>query len=410
MDTFGRGPSAARLRNAERTLVMCGWIGVLAAAGACAGSSAKPPTTEAGAASSSSAPWAMPTATMRWNEAASELIARNQVGQQRSARVLAYLNLAINNAIHTAAQQGRTPDGAAAGAAATVLAYAFPNNASAIEARLAGETAAVGGGATRDDFASSVKLGQAAGADVVTAAKNDRFDLAWTGTIPTGGDKWVSSSQPPIFPRLGEMRPFFLTSGAELRAPPPPAMDSPEFKAALAELRTISDHRTTEQLRIAQFWEQTTGVYSAGVWNDVARKAIAAHRLRDADAARILAQAHMAAIDAFIACHDGKYTYWFPRPSQVDPAIRLAIGLPNHPSYPGNHACVSTAFGTVLDAAFPDENGRYAAMAREAAESRIYAGIHYRFDNEAGMDIGRKVAARAVAMLPADKPYLPAQK
>jgi len=71
---------------------------------------------------------------------------------------------------------------------------------------------------------------------------------------------------------------------------------------------------------------------------------------------------------------------------------------------------VSTAFGTVLDAAFPDENGRYAAMARQAAESRIYAGIHYRFDNDAGMDIGRKVAARAVAMLPANKAYLPAQR
>lgn len=350
----------------------------------------------------------MPTATMRWNETACDLIARNQIGQQRSARVLAYLNLAINNAILTAAQRGRTADGAAAGAAATVLAYAFPNNAPAIEARLAGETAALGSGATHDEFASSVQLGQAAGADVVAMAKSDRFDLAWTGTVPAG--KWVSSSQPPIFPRLGEMRPFFLTSGAELRPPPPPAVDSPEFKAALAELRTISDHRTTEQLRIAQFWEQTSGAYSAGVWNDVARKAIAAHGLRDADAARVLAQAHMAVVDAFIACHDAKYTYWFPRPSQVDPAIRLAIGLPNHPSYPGNHGCVSTAFGTVLDAAFPDENGRYAAMARQAAESRIYAGIHYRFDNDAGMDIGRKVAARAVAMLPANKAYLPAQR
>ena len=352
----------------------------------------------------------MPTATMRWNEYACELIARNQVGQQRSARVLAYLNLAINNAIRAAAQQGHKPDGAAAGAAATVLAYAFPNNASATEARLAGESAAVGSGATRDDFSSGVQVGQAAGADVVALAKTDRFDLAWTGTVPTGRDKWVSSSQPPIFPRLGEMRPFFLNSSAEFRPPPPPSLDSPEFKAALAEVRSTSDHRTTEQLRIAQFWEQTSGSYSAGVWNDVARKAIAAHRLGDPEAARVLAQAHMAVIDAFIACHDGKYTYWLPRPTQVDPDIRLAIGLPNHPSYPGNHGCVSTAFGTVLDAAFPDEKGRYAAMARQAAESRIYAGIHYRFDNDAGMEIGRKVAARALAVLPPDKPYLPAQK
>ena len=347
---------------------------------------------------------------MRWNEYACELIARNQIGQQRSARVLAYLNLAINNAIRAAAQQGRKPDGAAAGAAATVLAYAFPKDASAIEARLAGESAAVGSGATRDDFSSAVQVGQTAGADLVALAKTDRFDLVWTGTAPTGRDKWVSSSQPPIFPRLGEMRPFFLNSSAEFRPPPPPSLDSPEFKAALAEVRSTSDHRTTEQLRIAQFWEQTSGSYTAGAWNDVARKAIAAHRLGDPEAARVLAQAHLAVIDAFIACHDGKYTYWLARPTQVDPDIRLAIGLPNHPSYPGNHGCVSSAFGTVLDAAFPDEKGRYAAMARQAAESRIYAGIHYRFDNDAGMEIGRKVAARALAGLPSDKPYLPAQK
>jgi hypothetical protein len=64
----------------------------------------------------------------------------------------------------------------------------------------------------------------------------------------------------------------------------------------------------------------------------------------------------------------------------------------------------------VLDAQFPDQKGRYVAMARQAAESRIYAGIHYRFDLDAGMDIGRKVAAKTLAVgLPADKAYLPAR-
>jgi hypothetical protein len=409
MNTSGGGVSRARLIKCGRALVVCGSLGMAASAGGCAGT-VRTPAVEAAPAGASSS-WAMPTGTMRWNEYACELIARNQIGQQRSARVLAYLNLAINNAVRVATQQGRKSDGAAAGSAATVLVYAFPTNASAIEARLAGETAALGTGATRDDFASAVQVGQTAGGEVVAVAKTDRFDLAWTGTVPTGPGKWVSSSQPAIFPRLGEMRPFFLTSSAEFRPSPPPALDSSEFKAALAEVRSISDHRTTEQLRIAQFWDQTSGSYSAGVWNDVARKAIAAHGLGDAEAARVLALAHMAAVDAFIACHDGKYTYWLARPTQVDPDIRLAIGLPNHPSYPGNHGCVSTAFGTVLDAAFPDQNGRYATMARQAAESRIYAGIHYRFDNDAGMDIGRKVAARALATgLPAYKAYLPAQR
>ncbi|HEU5195493.1 MAG TPA: hypothetical protein VFW70_12195 [Methylomirabilota bacterium] len=61
---------------------------------------------------------------MRWNEYASDLITKNAIGQFPAARTYAYMNLAINDAIVAARQQGRKPDGAAAGAAATVLAFA----------------------------------------------------------------------------------------------------------------------------------------------------------------------------------------------------------------------------------------------------------------------------------------------
>ncbi len=107
-----------------------------------------------------SSPWATPSATMRWNEYACDLITSNKSGQQGSVRLLAYLNLAIHNAIVVAAQQGRKSDGAAAGAAAAFLAYYFPNDATAIAARLSGETAALGSGPTRDDFAAVHKSGR----------------------------------------------------------------------------------------------------------------------------------------------------------------------------------------------------------------------------------------------------------
>jgi membrane-associated phospholipid phosphatase len=84
-------------------------------------------------------------------------------------------------------------------------------------------------------------------------------------------------------------------------------------------------------------------------------------------------------------------------PSQLDPEIRLAIGLPNHPSYPSNHSCTASASGGVLDGLFPDERGRYSALAREIAISRLYAGIHYRIDLDAGREIGRNVAAKVLA-------------
>jgi hypothetical protein len=355
-------------------------------------------------------PWALPTSTMRWNEYACDLIARNQIGQFPASRTLAYLNLAIHNAIVQARQQGRTPEGAAAGAAADVLAYLFPKDEPAISARLADEVAAMGG-ALRPDFAAGVDLGRKAAAEVVASAKADRSDLPWSGPLPTGADKWSSRAEPPrppLGPRLGEMRPFFLTTGADFRAPAPPAAETPAFRAAVAEVRAISDGRTSEQLRIAQYWEGLTGPFSAGRWNEVARGAISAHGLSEAESARVLALVHMTGVDATIACHDSKYTYWVPRPTQMDPGIRLAIGVPNHPSYPSNHMCISGSIGLVLDAQFPDQGGRYFAMGRQAGESRIYAGIHYRIDVDSGLVIARKVAARALEVgVPADRPFVP---
>jgi hypothetical protein len=104
----------------------------------------------------------------------------------------------------------------------------------------------------------------------------------------------------------------------------------------------------------------------------------------------------MAAMDATIACYDAKFTYWLIRPYKADPAITTPIGRPNHPSYPSSHACNSGASAYVLGALFPADAERLAAMADEAGESRLYAGIHYRFDKDAGLRIGRQVADLAL--------------
>ena len=360
--------------------------------------------------SASASPWALPTSTMRWNEYACDLVARNQVGQFAASRTLAYVNLAINNGIVLAKQQRLASDGAAAGAAAAMLIYLFPKDEQMISARLAGETAAIGG-KDRPGFAAGVEVGRSAASDVIAMAKTDRSDLAWAGAPPEGSDKWSSRLQParpPLGPRTGEMRPFFLNTGSDFRAPPPPAYDSAKFRAEVSEVRAVAQARTNEQVRIAQYWENLTGAFGAGAWNDVVRGAIASHGLDEAESARVLALVHMVDVDATIACHDSKYTYWVPRPTQVDPAIQLAIGVPNHPSYPSNHACKSGAIGLVLDARFPDQRGRYFAMAREASESRIYGGIHYRIDIDEGLAIGRRVAARALEVgIPTDKVFVP---
>jgi membrane-associated phospholipid phosphatase len=105
----------------------------------------------------------------------------------------------------------------------------------------------------------------------------------------------------------------------------------------------------------------------------------------------------MAAMDPTIACYDAKFTYWLIRPYRADPAITTPIGRPNHPSYPSSHACSSGASAYVLAALFPADATELAAMADEAGESRLYAGIHYRFDKDAGLGIARQVASLALA-------------
>jgi PAP2 superfamily len=365
------------------------------------------PSTGAAASSSLRA-----TATMHWNDHARELVTRTSSPQV--SRIFPYLTLAQRNAAVLAGQRKTSVDGAVAGASAAVLAFFFPNAAQAIDAQLVREIGALGAAGPRGDFAAGVEIGKRAADDVIAAAKTDRSDLVWSGSAPSAPGAWKSQAQPPqppLFARTGELRPFFTTSGSEFRAPPPPALDSEAFRKTVAEVRKISDSRTAEQLRIAQYWELVTAPNFPGWWNQMALEAAEAHHLSQLETTEVLALMHMAWLDAFSTCADSKYVYWVPRPTQVDPEIRLAIGLPNHPSYPSNHSCTSSAAARVLDAKFPDQGGRYLALAEEVAMSRLYGGIHYPIDIEAGLEIGRKVATKVLAQgLPSDRVWLPAQQ
>lgn len=177
----------------------------------------------------------------------------------------------------------------------------------------------------------------------------------------------------------------------------PPEPTSPRFIADLAEVRRHLSAPTEETTRIAKFYDITTGTLAGGFWNEQAAALIARSAIDDRQAAAVLAILNAAMMDAVAACHEAKYVYWVPRPTQVDPSLKTIIGVPNHPSYPSNHSGISTAAALVLAHFFPTERARLEAVATEAGLSRIHAGIHYRFDVDAGEQIGRKVAAAAVS-------------
>ena len=88
-----------------------------------------------------------------------------------------------------------------------------------------------------------------------------------------------------------------------------------------------------------------------------------------------------------------------PRPSHVDARITplLVFAIPNHPSYPSAHSCISSAFGAVLAHEFPSEREWLDDQVEEAGMSRVYAGIHYLFDIDAGHGVGERAAAKALA-------------
>jgi membrane-associated phospholipid phosphatase len=113
----------------------------------------------------------------------------------------------------------------------------------------------------------------------------------------------------------------------------------------------------------------------------------------------VLAVLNAAASDAVIACFEAKYHYWTIRPSQADTTLVLAdsVGLPNFPAYPSGHACSAGAFDAVLGHYLPQERAEFTRIAEEQAMSRLYGGIHYRFDNDVGLALGRVVGRHAVA-------------
>jgi len=344
-------------------------------------------------------------ATTRWNQRALNLLALRPPatnGQAAASRMLTYLSVAQYRAV-LAAEAGKDrstyPSVAAAvgGASVVVLSSFFSLDASTLEAQLKADLAAPGWpGARHQDPESGEAIGRAVGAAVLAQAAADNYLVTSPGTPPSGPGKWVSSPA-AIVRSLHGVRPFFLTSHDQIRPGPPPAFGSPEFLSALAEIRAISDTRTPEQISIAQIWNTATPPFTAGSQNLIADALITEHHRTEREAARILAYANAAAFDAQIACFDAKFTYWFIRPSQADPAITLPIALPNHPSYPSGHACITGAIMSVLIDAFPSERGRLEEIMDTAGLSRMYGGLHYRFDVEAGATIGREAAALALA-------------
>ena len=274
------------------------------------------------------------------------------------------------------------------------------------------------GKATASDLAAGLALGKSVAAVFLARAAADGMRSAggspaiWKAMADSatarGEIAWTSRdipARPPMLPLFGQVRSWMMTPADVIaaRPGPPPSTSSQQMKDETAEVKRTVDHLTDAQLAIAQKWNDGAGTYSPpGHWNDIALEYVRDANMSEVRAARVFALLNMAMHDAAVGCWEAKFFYFNPRPSQMDPTIKTRIGLPNFPSYPSGHSTFSAAAAAVMSYIFPSGAESFAAMRDEAGISRLYGGIHYRSDIDAGKAHGGRIAAFTLTFAQSD--------
>ncbi len=360
-----------------------------------------------------------------------------------ASRVLAMVHLAMHDAVNatqpryrgyayttTAGDRQSVADGAVAAAVAAhdVLAALYPKRkeqiAYALDTSLldAGKSAAVEQGR---------KLGAAAAAAMLLRRANDgsRADEGYQPGTAAGAYRYTPGFDFLAAPHWRAVAPFSMSSPSQFRVAPPPALDTEAYAQAFEEVKrtgskTASVERSEDQARYAAYWYEFSDIG----WNRIARS-VSRSKPQDLwQRARTFALLNVAMADAYIAGWDSKMHYNFWRPVT---AIRLAAEdgnprtqadanweplLPTPPvqDHPSTHSALGAAAAVVLAHAFgsdkvaftmaspsglpPASQRRFAsfsAAARENADSRVRAGVHFRFATEAGLKLGEQIGLQA---------------
>ena len=266
-----------------------------------------------------------------------------------------------------------------AAAAATVLAYFFPEKADSIMqmAHAASQSRVDAGVQFPSDVEAGWKLGEQVAKQIIEKAKNDGSAKVWDGKMNKDPKKWTGPY--PMGIMLSSFSPIVIRSTDQFRLPPPP-----DFENDMKELKNFKQNFKSRSL--AYFWANN----GPGLWNDLASQKMFEYRMSD-DApavARIYTVLTVAYHDAVIAIFDSKYAYWGIRPNQYDSTYKPLISTPPFPGYPSGHAAGAATTCAVLEYFFPADAKQFHQLAQDCADSRFYAGIHFRTDNESALRMG----------------------
>ena len=317
-------------------------------------------------------------------------------------------------------------EAAVAAAAHAVLSGLYPTFQVTLDAQLDQSLAQIPDGLSK---AAGVSVGRAVGQAILTLRSDDG---AAARPVPYvfGNAPGDYQSTPPNFPKQPlfthwpRVTPFALGRANQFRPGPPPALTSAAYTNVFNEVKSLgvagSTAATADQALIGRFWNGAIQNY----WNEITQTAVQAHHLTTARSARVFALLNLTLADGVIAFYDAKYTYNFWRPvtairgagADGNPQTAADVNwLPEvgntapDPAYPGAHAVISAGGASVLSAFFGHKAFRFsvtsevlpgversfdsiAAAAQEASLSRVYAGVHFRSDENAGEQLGAAVA------------------
>ncbi len=348
------------------------------------------------------------------------------------------------------APQGASGIAAAASAAFTVASSLYSGAKERLiwDATMAESLATIADSQSRN---LGIAFGKVVGQAMLAARANDGSQASATytpGSSPGDWNRTYPDYLPPLLPQWPTVTPFVLDSLSDLRPAPPPELTSTAYAAAVDEVMRLgslqSTERTPEQTEIALFWADGSGTATPpGHWNRIASEVSMRTSHSLLDNARMFALLNLAMADAGIAAWDAKYSTNLWRP--ID-AIREAdtdgnagtiadtnwlplLKTPPFPSYVSGHSTFSAAAATVLTSLLGDniafattidpQNApsqrpladdkiitrqftSFSQVADEAGMSRIYGGIHFAFDNAAGLELGKIVGA---SVLQLTKPF-----
>lgn len=376
-----------------------------------------------------------------WNSTALAAVRTGNTNPPLAARNLAMVQLAVFDAVNSIDRRhepyagiqvgharGASVEAAAAGAADEVLRALYPDQAERFRATLAESLATV---PNRRARIAGEAVGRQVGRAILALRANDGSSVQVDAPSATKPGEW--SPTPPGYGRavglnFAYVPPFAMSSPSQFRPGPPPDLDSAKYTEAYNEVKSVgsieSTTRTPDQTAFAKFWADLSGVSFTppGHWNQIAEDAAMSRRMRLRDEAKLFAQLNVALADAGISCWEAKNFYQFWRPvtairdgdqdgnplTAADPDWTPQWETPQFSSYSSGHATFSAAAATVLESYFGANTpfydpgdptlglpGRhfdsFAQAAAEAAASRMYGGIHFRFDNETGLVVGRKI-------------------